>query len=457
MFQTNLQGLAQIIKGRLLRGQPQTPVRHAVFGYTRSLREGVVFFLHPQKAIGKQLSALQHKSSAGVVVPPSLARRVPRHHPVIVVQNLTHAIWRLTRRQRQLSRALFIGVTGSSGKTTTKEMLASILRRQAPTMKSYSNNNLFASMPSNLIHLNGSHRYAVLEMGMASLGNIRSQCSLARPVIGIVTQVKEAHVGSLGSNLNNVVRAKQEMVDGVQPGGLVVLNADDPGSRRLSLARFRGKVMTFGIKNPATIRASQIQFHRQGMRFRVGNQLYHIPVWGKHNVYNALAAIAVARHLNIPSSKIAEGLRRFPAPYMRLQPLKGMKGTLLINDAYNANPTSMIAGLRVLKRVAKGSPTFAVLGDMHELGAHSRSGHARVGNVVAKLKPHHLITVGSRAAIIAQQAVSKGYPRNRAAIFPLKLAPVRSYIVKHLSPGAVLYFKASRSVSMENLVKTLRP
>ncbi|MDR6224305.1 UDP-N-acetylmuramoyl-tripeptide--D-alanyl-D-alanine ligase [Desmospora profundinema] len=456
MFQTNLGDLSRLIEGRLLRGRPKTVVRHAAFGYTKSLRTGVVFFFHPQRSAAQQLNALRQKSSSGVIVPPSLASRVPRHHPVIVVKNPLRAIWRVTQRQRKLSRAQFIGVTGSSGKTTTKEMLASILSRQAPTLKSHSNNNLFASMPSNLIPLNGSHRYAVLEMGMASLGNIRNQCSVAKPSIGVVTQVKEAHVGSLGSSLNNVVRAKQELVDGVKPGGLLVLNADDPGSRRLSLARFRGKVITIGIKNQATLRASRIHVHRNGTNFRVGNRHYQIPIWGRHNVYNALAAIAVARHLKVPPSKIAEGLRRFSPPYMRLQPVRGKKKTLLINDAYNANPTSMIAGLRVLKQVGKGSRTFAVLGDMHELGSHSQSGHARVGKIVARLKPDHLITVGPRAATIARQAVAKGYPRHRAASFPLQLAPVRSYIVKRMTPGSVLYFKASRKVSMENLVRALR-
>lgn len=456
MIPITLYKLAQIIRGRIVRGNPKSPVKHAVYGSTSSVRPGVVFFFNTSGNVSKQLNGLRTKKSAAVIVPHQWIRHVPSHHPVISVSNATHAAYRLARWLRARSKAVFIGVTGSAGKTTTKEMIASIAMQKYRTLKSRANYNLFAYIPSNLFPLNPTHQVVVLEMGMASLGNIRRQCLYAKPSIGVITNVREAHVGKLGNSLKNVARAKQELIDGVRHGGTVILNADDPGSKKLSLKRFRGKVVTYGIRHPATFRASQIRFMKNGMSFQAGGQTFYIPTWGIHNVYNALAAIAVGRRLGIPMTAIRKGLSSFRAPSMRLQRLKGIKGFKLINDAYNANPSSMIAGLRVLKQLGKNAHTVAVLGDMAELGVYSPQGHRRVGRVVAKeIKPNLLITIGSRAAEIARSAALNGMPRQRIRSFSTQAAAY-TYIRKFVPPGAILYFKASRSARLEKLVKRLR-
>jgi UDP-N-acetylmuramoyl-tripeptide--D-alanyl-D-alanine ligase len=406
--------------------------------------------------VAKQLNALRRKSSAAVVVPPGWESRIPEHHRLIVTPHVYQGLWKLTRWQREQSRAVFIGVTGSAGKTMTKEMIASILMQKYRVLKSYANNNIAQTLPYNLMNLRSYHQAVVLEMGMNSLGNIRKQCMFAKPSIGVVTNVGEAHVGRLGNSLDNVARAKQELVDGIRSGGTVIVNADDQGSKKLNLKRFQGRIITFGIQRPANIRAKQIQYTTNGMRFRVDGVPYEIPTWGEHNVYNALAAIAVARIMKVPTASIQRGLSRFPVPYMRLQRLRGIRDYLLINDAYNANPNAMIAGLRVLKEIGGSRPTVAILGNMSELGTLSVSGHQRVGQAVAALKPNRLITIGSLATHIAQSAATHGYPKNRIASFDSQTQAYQ-YILQSVPAGAILYFKASRNARLENLVKKLRP
>jgi UDP-N-acetylmuramoyl-tripeptide--D-alanyl-D-alanine ligase len=355
----------------------------------------------------------------------------------------------------QCHHPIVIGVTGSCGKSTTKEMVASILMQKYRTLKSWANNNIFSCIPSHFFRLLPSHQVMVLEMGMDSFGNIRSQCLFSKPSIGVITNVGRAHAGKLGSSVENVARAKQEMIDGLRPGGIIVLNADDPGTQKLSLRRFQGHVVTFGINRPADVRASNIRFTREGISFQVNGTTFFIPAWGTHNVYNALAAIAVGRLMKVPTESIRRGLRSFTPPPMRLQPLRGIHGHTLINDAYNANPDSMIAGLKVLKKIGAGRTTVAVLGDMSELGRLTKSGHREVGREVARLNIDYLFTIGPRARFIATAAKEAGMPVSRIRSFSSGVSLV-NHLRHHLPPGSVLYFKASRSMSLEKCIKPLR-
>ncbi|MFD1426239.1 UDP-N-acetylmuramoyl-tripeptide--D-alanyl-D-alanine ligase [Kroppenstedtia sanguinis] len=454
LYPMQLGRLASLIGGRLLRGTPKTPVKHAVSG-TRHLREGVVWFCKPQKNTEKQLRSLRSKKSAGVVVPRGWSKRIPSSHAVIEVSDPQKALWKLVHWQRAQSRALFIGITGSAGKTTTKEMLASILSTQYKVLKSVANNNLHSLMPGNLTLLHPQHQIVILEMGMAGFGNIRKQCQIAKPSLGIVTNVGEAHVGKLGDSLANVARAKQELIDGLAPKGTLILNADDAGSKRLSTRRFRGKVITLGIQNPATLQATRVKYTKNGMSFYIGKVPYQIPVWGQHNIYNALAAIAVAKQLKVPTSKIQKGLQSFPAPRMRLQRIKGIKNWLLINDCYNANPSAMVAGLKVLMQVSGKKQSVAVLGDMHSLGKLSLQSHRQVGKFVAQINPSTLITVGTQARQIAKGASLAGY-KGKIRSLPNQPETVAHYLRKNIPTGSVLYFKASRKTALEKTVNKIR-
>jgi UDP-N-acetylmuramoyl-tripeptide--D-alanyl-D-alanine ligase len=454
LFPITLGALARVVGGRLVRGNPGIPVHHAIYMNVHHVNPGTVFIMNTRYMKKFPLSWLNSLKSAGIIAPATHGLRIPRHHPLILVKSPDAALWRLAAWQRSKIRATVIGITGSQGKTTTKEMLASILMRKYFTYKSPSNINTASSIPNHLFNMNAKHQMAVLEMGMSSFGNIRKQCLFARPTIGVVTNVGEAHVGKLGHLPRYVAKAKQELIDGLAPGGLLVLNADDRGSKLLSTRRYRGKVVTVGIRNPATIMAKNIRFEQGGMRFQVGNKPYFIRTWGRHHVYNALAAIAVARALHVPDSAIREGLAKYRVPHMRLQRIAGIRGYLLINDAYNANPSSMIAGLQVLKEVSGNRFSVAVLGDILELGNYTVTGHARVGKVVGLLKPSFLITVGPLAVTIARSAAAHGMPRGRIRSFNTQSEALQ-FILRTIPRGSVLYFKASRKVGLEWLVKRL--
>ncbi|MCS1351119.1 UDP-N-acetylmuramoyl-tripeptide--D-alanyl-D-alanine ligase [Mechercharimyces sp. CAU 1602] len=453
--------LTNILNGQLIRGKHTTKVSHALYLSTQHLNAGSVFFYSPSKVVpstdnARNFASLKRKQSAGIIVPASWAKRVPSHHSVIVVPDVKVAIYRLAKWHRKQSKAIFIGVTGSAGKTTTKELLTAILCQKYCTLKSVDNLNVFQYIPYSLFHLQRKHEAVVLEMGMASLGNIKSQCLTATPHIGIVTNVGEAHVGSLGSSLQNVVRAKQELVDGVLPHGLLVINADDQGSKKLSFKRHRGKLITIGIKNKANLRATHVHYHPQGMRFKVDGHSYSIPMYGEHNVYNALAAIAVAKHLKMGPVAIQKGIHRFyRPPYMRMQQITGIRGSLLINDAYNANPSSVIAGLNTVSKIAQNRYTIAVLGEMSELGSLSIKGHRQVGRAVAEYKPNQLLTIGTHAKQIANSAILNGFPESAVHSFDMKWHALR-YLEKEIPQGAIVYFKASRNLFMEDIVNRLR-
>lgn len=454
MFPIDLGQLAKVIGGKLVRGNPTTPVGHAVYMSTDYIEPHKVFFLRTRYMEKFSPNVLRTKKCAGVIATSAYQNEVPVKHALILVPDTTIALWKLAIWQRAKSKALVIGVTGSQGKTTTKEMIASILKRKYNTYKSASNHNLAAFTPGHMVSLNPQHQVAVLEMGMASFHNIQRQCAYSKPKIGVVTNVGEAHVGKLGHSLENVAKAKQELIDGLHPNGTLVINADDVGSKRLVVSRFRGKVIRISIKNPADLKATEVIFTENGMSFKVGNVPYRIKSLGEHNVYNALAAIAVAQTLNVPTESIQEGLVNYTPPAMRLQKLPGINGYLLINDAYNANPSSMIAGLKVLKQLAKNRKSVAILGDILELGQYSAKGHARVGNFIAANPPDYLITIGSDAQIIARTA-AKGMPTSRIRSFATREQAYR-FIKSSIPAGAVLYFKASRKMALEKLVKQLR-
>jgi UDP-N-acetylmuramoyl-tripeptide--D-alanyl-D-alanine ligase len=449
LFPLTFKQLADIIGGRIVRGPQHQPIRGVVYRGGEYLQPGVICFLDPKRF--SSASFLRYKKSSGVVAQSGSERQIPSHHPLITVPDVRKALWSLVRWQREQSRATVIAITGSAGKTTTKEMLASIAMQKYPTLKTLGNQNLLYSLPSHLFRLSSLHRVVVLEV---SPPRLHTQCQYAQPHIGIMTNIGEAHIGSFGS-LNTLVRSKQQLIQGIHPRGTLIINADDLGTKRLNLQLFQGNIIRIGIDQPADLRATHIRFKTNGMQFRVDGVPYFIPTWGRHHVYNALAAIAAARKLGIPAPLIQRGLSRYAVPPGRLQPLPGINGSTLIHDAYNANPSAMIAGLKVLKQIAGSRPSIAVLGNMLELGPYTVSGHQRVGHTVAKLGISQLITVGSDARTIAEAAMKKGMPPERIRSFSNLQAAAVS-LPKMIVPGSVVYFKASRKIHLNRLIFQLQ-
>lgn len=296
----------------------------------------------------------------------------------------------------------------------------------------------------------------LLEMGMKSLNNIARQCRVVRPHVGAVTNVGEAHVGSLG-NLDAIVKAKQELIDGMRSGGTLFLNADCPRSRRLSTKHFKGTTKTFGITHPANVKGVNVRYSTGGMKFDAyieGKKYsFFTPVWGFHNVYNALAAIGLSRAMGCSITQIQKGLSRVRPPKMRFQVIRSKSGRTLINDAWNANPSAMKAGLTVLHNMSGKRPAIAVLGDMLELGKYSQWAHQSVGKHIAKLQLSQLVTFGPKAREIAKTAMANGMDSKRIFHFTSRSALIRH--LKNSSNQALIYFKASRKLHFEKIIREL--
>ncbi|SMO56912.1 UDP-N-acetylmuramoyl-tripeptide--D-alanyl-D-alanine ligase [Melghirimyces algeriensis] len=316
--------------------------------------------------------------------------------------------------------------------------------------------NTFRFLPSYLLKLSPGVQVLLLEMGMKSLNNIARQCRVVRPDVGAVTNVGEAHAGSLGG-LNRIVMAKQELIDGLKNGATLYLNADCSRSKKLSTRNFHGTVYKFGIDSPSDIQATNIRYTPRGMTFEAniaGKQgTFFIPTWGEHNVYNAMAAIGIARSLGISIPRIQKGLERARLPRMRLQQIRGTNRRILINDAWNANPSAMKAGLSVLRDLSGKRKAIAVLGDMKELGKYTREAHREIGRFVARINLHQLITYGYYAKEIGRTAISHGMSPQRVIHFTSRESLIRH--LKNSPSGSMIYFKASRKFKFEKIVNTL--
>ncbi|MBC7325502.1 MAG: UDP-N-acetylmuramoyl-tripeptide--D-alanyl-D-alanine ligase, partial [Moorella sp. (in: Bacteria)] len=269
-----------------------------------------------------------------------------------------------------------VAVTGSSGKTTTKDMIAGVLSAAFPTLKTPGNLNNEIGLPLTLLELDGRHRAAVVEMAMRGPGEIDYLCRLARPTAGVITNIGEAHFERLGS-LEKIAQAKGELLEHIDRAGFALLNAHSPHIREQA-ARCRGKVYFFGLAEGVDIRALNIRPEGRTTRFEVelpGARFeVHLPLPGRHNVLNALAAAGVGWALDLSVEQVKKGLERIALSGMRVE-ITEHKGVTVINDAYNANPSSMRAALDVLAQVAGPRRKIAVLGNMLELGELAGAGH----------------------------------------------------------------------------------
>ena len=375
--------------------------------------------------------------------------------PVLLrVEDALTGLQNLARYWRRRHEALqVVGITGSIGKTTTKEVIAQVLSAHRPTLKSPGNYNSEIGLPLSLVRARSYHGFAVLEMGFYVPGDIALLCDIARPHIGVVTAIDRVHAERAGS-LEAIVRGKAELVQALPEEGVAVLNMDDPWVAQM--ARWTSaRVVGYGMSPEAQVWASDVQVRGlQGLRFQVHAEgVTHTvttPLLGRHAVYAALAAIAVARSLGVPWETLLTALAHmYYRP--RLRPFRGPKGAWILDDAYNAAPRSTTAALEFLATLP--GERIAVLGDMLELGPYEEEGHREVGRKAAQVVDR-LIAVGPRARWLAQAAAEAGLPRES-----LRLAQDPEEAWHHLRPWlherAVVLVKASRAVGLDALVRRL--
>lgn len=376
---------------------------------------------------------------------------------IIIVEDTTVALQKLAHTYRmQFSGLKIVGVTGSAGKTTTKDMIAGILSQKFNVKKTRGNLNNYYGLPLTLLELDGDEDIAVLEMGMSRLGEIKLLTDIARPQVGVVTNVGPTHLEYL-KTVANVAQGKRELIEGLPEDGIAVLNYDNSYVREME-DYFSGKrVICYGMDKRADIYAENITFDdEKGMTtfdviFEGEKERIIFDKPGKHNVYNALAAIAVARYYGLSWEEIKAGLMNIELSSLRWDVKKINNNILLINDTYNANPLSMEAAITAAKEMAK-KRVITVLGAMLELGPEEKISHLELGEFVYNQDIDVLITVGKLGELITQGAIKAGMNEDRVFVYDNNQKAAKQ-LLQIMKPGDTILVKGSRGIKMEEIVE----
>jgi UDP-N-acetylmuramoyl-tripeptide--D-alanyl-D-alanine ligase len=375
---------------------------------------------------------------------------------LLLVDNTLAALQAVARRWVRQFSARIVGVTGSVGKTTTKEVIADVLGQRFNTLRSEASYNNEIGLPLTVLQLNDQHERAVLEMSMYVPGEIALLCDIAPPQVGVVTLIAPVHL-ERAKTMQSIINAKTELVRALPPApeGIAVLNLEDKNVMSMA-AHTQARVFTYGLQPAADIWADQIEgLGLDGVRFWLHHaderRQIKLPMLGQHSVHTALRAAAVGLVEGLSWEEIIAGLQQ-GRNQLRLLTVEGPRGSIILDDTYNASPTSTIAALNLLNDLMEGR-RIAVLGDMLELGSYEVMGHRRVG-VRAAAVADLLVTVGERGRIIAQEAIRSGMPAG--AVEPCESAEeALAYLLTQIRSGDAILVKGSRAVGMERIVQAL--
>jgi UDP-N-acetylmuramoyl-tripeptide--D-alanyl-D-alanine ligase len=459
MIELTLAEIAAITGGQLAGGaDPNAVVRASIEFDSRRVEPGGLFLALPGERVdGADFAAAAIAAGATAV----LATR-PLEQPSIVVADGLSALSALAAAViRRLPDVLVVGITGSSGKTSTKDLLAQLLERLGPTVAPPESFNNELGHPYTVLRATRETRFLVLETSARGIGHIKHLTDIAPPRIGVVLNVGSAHLGEFGSR-EAIAQAKGELVEALPADGLAVLNADDPVVTAMAV-RTSAAVLRFGVSPTADIRALDVESDALGRpRFGLSWQGETVPVAlglsGEHQVGNALAAAAVALRCGMSLADVAAALQAAtPRSRWRMELTERADGILVVNDAYNANPESMRAALKTLAGLAGPAHqrrTWAVLGEMAELGPTAVGEHDAIGRLAVRLDISRLVAVGERARPIAQGGSLEGSWNGESTWVPDTDAAVE-LLRRELAPGDVVLVKASRSAGLERVALAL--
>ncbi len=446
--------------GRLARGTPDAELRGVSID-TRTLanRQLFVAIRGPSHDAHAFLDGALARGAAGLVVERgrALPAALPTTLPVLEVDDTTRALGALAAGHRAGFDGPVVAITGSNGKTTTKEMCAGILSVSRPCLRTRGNLNNQFGLPLTLLERSAEHRCIVVEIGMNHRGEIAPLVAIARPRVGVITNVGTAHLEHLGTR-EEIAREKGDLLAGLATDGVAVLPADDP----LALAQARrapGRVVTFGRVANADVRAEGVAaLGERGFAFELaspqGRTPVHVAGLGEHTVANALAAAAAALLAGAALDDVSAGLGSFRPVGGRMERLALPRNIILVNDTYNANPQSVEGALRSLAGLKGRSRAFAVLGDMAELGAGTPQAHHAVGRLVAELGIDFLFALGPHAPELAKGALEAGMDPARVFV-GRDHEQTAAEVERFLQGDDWVLVKGSRSMRMERVVESL--
>jgi UDP-N-acetylmuramoyl-tripeptide--D-alanyl-D-alanine ligase len=446
-----LKHVAALANGMLESGSPDANISR-ISTDSRTLQAGDLFVpLRGENFDGhKFIQQAAERGAAGAMVEEKWNGSVPRDFALIRVADTLTGYQTLAANYRASLPLKVIAITGSNGKTSTKDFVAATLAKKFRVTKTEANFNNHVGLPQTMLAANSDDEIAVWEIGMNHPGEIAALAKLAAPDAAIITNVGVAHIEFMGSR-EAIAEEKGALAEAVAPTGTLILNADDAFSEEIA-KRTKAKIILAGIES-GSVRATEITQHSTGSEFTILEGAHRcraqLPVPGIHMVQNAMLAVAAGRAFGLSLEECAIGLASTPLTKARLQ-IKEIDGIQFIDDSYNANPDSMKAALRTLVELDADGRRIAVLGEMGELGAESESGHREVGEAAAGLRIDELIAVGAAGAGIARAAQKAGLKKSVAVDSANEAAEL---LEKSAVPGDLILVKGSRTARMERVLE----
>ncbi|MCM3655421.1 UDP-N-acetylmuramoyl-tripeptide--D-alanyl-D-alanine ligase [Metabacillus litoralis] len=452
MIQRTLANIEEMVNGSGLDEGFQSKKINGVTTDSRLVEVGNLFFpLVGDTFNGHEFVDKAIELGAAAVIWKETEPNPPKQVPVIFVKDTLVALQDLAEAYLKQLNPKVVGITGSNGKTTTKDMVATVLETTYKVHKTKGNFNNHIGLPLTILSMAENTEIAVLEMGMSGKGEIELLSKIAKPDVAVITNIGEAHLMDLGSR-EGIASAKLEIVKGLKENGCLIYHGDEP----LLLERVPSlsfSSVTFGEGSKNDYFPQNIKQEANGTYFDINETAYFIPVLGKHNVCNALAAYAVARFFEVKEEAIKKGFGSIKITGMRLELLQSKSGVSIINDAYNASPTSTNAAIQLLEDLKGFNQKFVVLGDMLELGDDEKEFHYQVGKSIKQDEISHVFTYGKLG-----EEIANGARQNRSEEFVHHFNDKSALIdrLKQLmNKNDVVLVKASRGMKLEEVVNSL--
>ncbi|PQZ54696.1 UDP-N-acetylmuramoyl-tripeptide--D-alanyl-D-alanine ligase [Bacillus sp. MYb209] len=376
----------------------------------------------------------------------------PKGVPIIFVDDTLLALQKLARFYRNEMNVKVIGITGSNGKTTVKDIIGAILNTTYNVHKTKGNLNSQIGLPLTILEMKRDTEFLILEMGMSEKGQIRKLSNIAQPDVAIITMIGQSHLETLGSR-EGIANAKLEIIDGLKEKGLFLYNGDES---LLSQNNKKGGIeyRSFGEKDTNDLYPTNVQLDEYGSHFKLNKfkkVQYDVSLYGKHNILNAIIGIAVGQLYNVSTKNIQETLQQINITDMRFQFLTATTGFTIINDAWNASPSSMTAAIETLEKLHTYEKKIIVIGDMLELGTEAEAYHREIGRILNPEKIQYVFTYGKLSMMIAEEA-KKNYPKNHVQSFQNK-GEVAEKILEIMNEKDIVLLKGSRGMALEEIVQ----
>ncbi|OJE47623.1 UDP-N-acetylmuramoyl-tripeptide--D-alanyl-D-alanine ligase [Bacillus proteolyticus] len=451
MIQMNLKKLEEVVDGEGLQESFHHIEIHGVCINSKNIKEGNLFIPIIRVKDGHEYVKEAMDNGAVASLWKKSYGTPPKGIPIIFVDDTLFALQQLAQFYRNELGVKVIGITGSNGKTTVKDIIGGILSTTYSVHKTKGNLNSQVGLPLTILEMKRDTEFLILEMGMSEKGQIRNLSQIAQPDVSIITMIGQSHLETLGSR-EEIARAKLEIIDGLKDEGLFLYNGDETLlSRNNNVLGLKCK--SFGEKDTNNLFPTNVQLDEYGVHFKLNDSKlqYDVPLHGKHNILNTIVGIAVGQFYNVSPEKIKEALRQINITHMRFQFLTAKTGFTIINDAWNASPSSMKAAIETLEKLNVYQKKIIVIGDMLELGKKAETYHREIGKMLNEESIHYVFTYGELAEIVAEEA-RKNYHTGKVQSFDNK-AEIAKEVLKVITKKDVVLLKGSRGMALEEIVQ----